>query len=80
MASDGQEAIGLVSSGSSPDAVVMEMRCRRSTDARCSSGYAASGRKPAARTVFVTSDATRERYRAFSRYSERHFDQAGERE
>jgi signal transduction histidine kinase/ActR/RegA family two-component response regulator len=65
MASDGQEAIDLLSSGSSPDAVVTEIALPE-VDGRALFEWLRRERPAlAARTVFVTSDATRERYRTF---------------
>jgi CheY-like chemotaxis protein len=65
MASDGQEAIDLLSSGSTPDAVVTELSLR-DVDGRALFEWLRRERPAlAARTVFVTSEATRERYRAF---------------
>jgi CheY-like chemotaxis protein len=65
MASDGQEAIDLLSSGSTPDAVVTELSLP-DVDGRALFEWLRRERPAlAARTVFVTSEATRERYRVF---------------
>ncbi len=65
MASDGQEAIDLLSSGSTPDAVVTELSLP-DVDGRALFEWLRRERPAlAARTVFVTSEATRERYKAF---------------
>lgn len=65
MASDGQEAIDLLSSGSTPDAVVTELSLPE-VDGRALFEWLRRERPAlAARTVFVTSEVTRERYRAF---------------
>ena len=65
MASDGQEAIDLLSSGSTPDAVVTEVALP-DVDGRALFEWLRRERPAlAARTVFVTSEATRERYRSF---------------
>jgi signal transduction histidine kinase/ActR/RegA family two-component response regulator len=65
MASDGQEAIDLLSSGSTPDAVVTELSLP-DVDGRALFEWLRRERPAlAARTVFITSEATRERYRAF---------------
>lgn len=64
-ARDGQEAIDLLSSGSSPDAVVTELGLP-GVDGKALFEWLRLERPAlAARTVFVTSDATRDRQRAF---------------
>jgi signal transduction histidine kinase/ActR/RegA family two-component response regulator len=65
LASDGQEAIDLLSSGSTPDAIVSELALPE-VDGRALLEWLRRERPAlATRTVFVTSEATRERFRAF---------------
>lgn len=65
MASDGQEAIDLLGSGSTPDALVTEL-CLPEIDGQALLEWLRRERPTlATRTVFVTSDANRERYREF---------------
>jgi len=65
MASDGQEAIDLLSSGSSPDAVVTELSLP-DVDGRALFEWLRRERPLlAARTVFITAESTRERFRGF---------------
>lgn len=65
MASDGQEAIELLSSGSSADALVTELSLP-DVDGQALFEWVRTERpKLAERTVFVAAEATRERYKAF---------------
>src|SRR6187402_1676002 len=65
MAADGQEAIDLLSSGSTPDAVVTELALPE-VDGRALFEWLRRERPAlAARTVFVSSEVNRERYRSF---------------
>lgn len=65
MASDGQEAIDLLSSGSNADALVTELSLP-DVDGQALYEWVRRERpKLAARTVFVTAEATRERYKTF---------------
>ena len=65
MASDGQEAIDLLSSGSTPDAVVSELSLPE-VDGRALLEWLRRERPGlAARTLFITSEASRERFRTF---------------
>ena len=64
-AADGQEAIDLLSSGSSPDVVVTELRLPTLDGPALFEWLRRERPKLAARTLFVTSEEERERYRAF---------------
>ncbi len=66
-ASDGQEAIDLLSSGSSADAVITELNLPEVDGESFYRWAAKENPRLAARTVFVAADATRERYSSFVR-------------
>lgn len=65
MASDGQEAIDLLSSGSTADALITELSLPDVDGQALYEWIARERPNLAARTVFVAADATRERYKTF---------------
>jgi two-component system, NtrC family, sensor kinase len=65
LAEDGQEAIDLLSSGSSPDAVVTELALPELDGTALYRWMSRERPSLARRTIFVTADSTTERYRNF---------------
>jgi CheY-like chemotaxis protein len=65
LASDGQEAIDLLRSGSAPDAIVTELALPELDGAALYSWISRERPGLARRTIFVTADSTTERYRSF---------------
>jgi signal transduction histidine kinase len=65
LAEDGQEAIDLLSSGSSPDAVVTELALPELDGAALYRWMSRERPTLARRTIFVTADSTTERYQTF---------------
>jgi CheY-like chemotaxis protein len=72
MASDGQEAIALLSSGSSADALVTELNLPEVDGQGLYEWLVRENPELAHKTVFVAADTSRERYRTFLRHLDNH--------